>query len=104
MRRIDLFCKLVAPVVISLVDGLSTNVAVWTVLGVNVLCVFIEYIAIAQVSSSLFALYIALSLTRYYVRCTRRYRNSCGQLQSRQMMEVELSRMHPNIPRRTKRA
>jgi iron-regulated transporter 1 len=49
MRRIDLFCKLVAPVVISLVDGLSTNVAVWTVLGVNVLCVFIEYIAIAQV-------------------------------------------------------
>ncbi|PKX97592.1 putative iron-regulated transporter [Aspergillus novofumigatus IBT 16806] len=49
MRRIDLFCKLVAPVVISLVDGLSTKVAVWTVLGVNVLCVFIEYIAIAQV-------------------------------------------------------
>ncbi|GIJ99804.1 hypothetical protein Aspvir_003807 [Aspergillus viridinutans] len=49
MRRIDLFCKLVAPVVISLFDGLSTKVAVWTVLGVNVLCVFIEYIAIAQV-------------------------------------------------------
>ncbi|EAW17500.1 putative iron-regulated transporter [Aspergillus fischeri NRRL 181] len=49
MRRIDLFCKLVAPVVISLVDGLSTKVAVWTVLEVNVLCVFIEYIAIAQV-------------------------------------------------------
>ncbi|KAF4200185.1 hypothetical protein CNMCM8927_003821 [Aspergillus lentulus] len=49
MRRIDLFCKLVAPVVISLVDGLSTKVAVWTVLGGNVLCVFIEYIAIAQV-------------------------------------------------------
>ncbi|KAF7181822.1 hypothetical protein CNMCM7691_001119 [Aspergillus felis] len=49
MRRIDLFCKLVAPVVISLFDSLSTKVAVWTVLGVNVLCVFIEYIAIAQV-------------------------------------------------------
>ncbi|KAF7166419.1 hypothetical protein CNMCM6106_002216 [Aspergillus hiratsukae] len=49
MRRIDLFCKLVAPVVISLIDGLCTKVAVWTVLGVNVLCVFIEYIAIAQV-------------------------------------------------------
>jgi iron-regulated transporter 1 len=52
MRRIDLFCKLVAPVVISLVDGLSTKVAVWTVLGVNALSVFIEYIAIAQVSLS----------------------------------------------------
>lgn len=61
MRRIDLLCKLVAPVVISLVDGLSTKVAVWTVLGVNVLCVFIEYIAIAQVSSSIFRLYTVWS-------------------------------------------
>ncbi|KAH1438002.1 hypothetical protein KXX32_009600 [Aspergillus fumigatus] len=53
MRRIDLFCKLVAPVVISLVDGLSTKVAVWTVLGVNALSVFIEYIAIAQVYNAI---------------------------------------------------
>ena len=39
MRRIDLVCKLVAPLGISLVDGYSTKVAVWVVLGQNVLSV-----------------------------------------------------------------
>ncbi|GKZ46403.1 hypothetical protein AbraIFM66951_009336 [Aspergillus brasiliensis] len=56
MRRIDLFCKLLAPVVISVVDGLSTKIAIWTVLVVNVSCVVIEYIAIAQVYTSIPAL------------------------------------------------
>jgi iron-regulated transporter 1 len=51
MRRIDLFCKLVAPVVVSLMDGLlSTKVAIWAVLGVNVTVVLVEYFAIAGVS------------------------------------------------------
>lgn len=49
MRRIDLICKLLAPVVISFLDGFSTRAAIWTVLGVNVSCVVVEYIAIAQV-------------------------------------------------------
>ncbi|PYH87922.1 hypothetical protein BO71DRAFT_404247 [Aspergillus ellipticus CBS 707.79] len=49
MRRIDLFCKLVAPVVISVIDGLSTRLAIWVVLGVNVLSVGGEYFAIAMV-------------------------------------------------------
>ncbi|KAE8145485.1 Ferroporti-1 [Aspergillus avenaceus] len=49
MRRIDLFCKLIAPVVISLVDSFSTKVAIWTVLGVNTASMIIEYVAIAQV-------------------------------------------------------
>ncbi|KAL4957692.1 Ferroporti-1 [Aspergillus filifer] len=50
MRRIDLFCKLVAPVAVSLMDGLlSTRVAIWGVLGINVAVVFVEYLAIAQV-------------------------------------------------------
>ncbi|KAL5343134.1 Ferroporti-1 [Aspergillus crustosus] len=50
MRRIDLFCKLVAPVVVSLLDGLlSTKVAIWAVLGMNVAVVLVEYFAIAQV-------------------------------------------------------
>jgi iron-regulated transporter 1 len=35
MRRIDLICKLVAPLCISLVDGYSTEVAVWVVFGQN---------------------------------------------------------------------
>ncbi|KAJ5745957.1 hypothetical protein N7520_011139 [Penicillium odoratum] len=61
MRRIDLFCKLVAPVFISLVDSFSTRVAIWTVLGLNTLSVLIEYIAIAQVYRSVPALKKATS-------------------------------------------
>src|SRR4051812_48307028 len=49
MRRIDLFCKLLAPVFISLVDNLSTRYAIWTVFGLNTASVLIEYVAIAQV-------------------------------------------------------
>ncbi|KAL3470141.1 Ferroporti-1 [Aspergillus californicus] len=53
MRRIDLFCKLVAPVVVSLLDGLfSTRIAIWIVLGINVADVLVEYFAIAQVYRS----------------------------------------------------
>ncbi|RDW63094.1 uncharacterized protein DSM5745_10205 [Aspergillus mulundensis] len=53
MRRIDLFCKLVAPVVVSLMDGLlSTRLAIWGVLGLNVAVVLVEYFAIAQVYHS----------------------------------------------------
>jgi len=52
MRRIDLFCKLIAPVFISLVDSFSTRVAIWTVLGVNTASVVVEYVAIAQVYRS----------------------------------------------------
>lgn len=52
MRRIDLFCKLIAPVFISLVDSFSTRVAIWTVMGVNTASVLVEYVAIAQVYRS----------------------------------------------------
>ncbi|KAL3486632.1 Ferroporti-1 [Aspergillus germanicus] len=53
MRRIDLFCKLIAPLVVSLMDGLlSTRVAIWAVLGINVAVVLVEYFAIAQVYHS----------------------------------------------------
>ncbi|OCK95275.1 uncharacterized protein K441DRAFT_658669 [Cenococcum geophilum 1.58] len=49
MRRIDLLCKLVAPIFISLIDGYSTSVAVWVVFGQNAVSVLIEYFAIKQV-------------------------------------------------------
>ncbi|PYH43799.1 putative iron-regulated transporter [Aspergillus saccharolyticus JOP 1030-1] len=52
MRRIDLFCKLVAPLFISLIDGFSTMAAIWTTLGINMSCVAVEYVAIAQVYAS----------------------------------------------------
>jgi iron-regulated transporter 1 len=56
MRRIDLFCKLLAPVFISLIDSLSTSTAIWTVFSLNTASVLIEYIAIAQVYRSVPAL------------------------------------------------
>jgi iron-regulated transporter 1 len=56
MRRIDLFCKLIAPVFISLVDSLSTKYAIWTVFCLNTASVLIEYMAIAQVYQAVPAL------------------------------------------------
>ncbi|KAJ5177748.1 uncharacterized protein N7500_000447 [Penicillium coprophilum] len=56
MRRIDLFCKLLAPVFISLIDSISTQYAIWTVFTLNTTSVLVEYIAIAQVYRSVPAL------------------------------------------------
>ncbi|KAL8243744.1 hypothetical protein R6Q59_010002 [Mikania micrantha] len=49
MRRVDLFCKLVAPLAIALVDGASTCVAILVTLGLNTCAVVIEYPFIAKV-------------------------------------------------------
>jgi Ferroportin1 (FPN1) len=49
MRRIDLFCKLFAPIFISFLDSWSTEIAIWTVVGLNVSWVMIEYLAVTQV-------------------------------------------------------
>jgi len=58
MRRIDLFCKLVGPLAISLVDAYSTSLAV-IVTGLMSICSFVaEYIAIARVYHSFQALQI----------------------------------------------
>ena len=50
MRRIDLICKLIGPLFISLIDGMSTKAAILLNLGMNVASVAVEYFAIAQVS------------------------------------------------------
>ncbi|KAJ5558334.1 hypothetical protein N7535_008547 [Penicillium sp. DV-2018c] len=49
LRRIDLICKLLAPVFISLIDSLSTKYAIWTVLTLNTASILVEYKAIAEV-------------------------------------------------------
>ena len=49
MRRIDLFCKLIGPLAISLIDGFATKIAVLVTFGLSVVSVGIEYLAIAQV-------------------------------------------------------
>ncbi|KAJ5356085.1 hypothetical protein N7517_010694 [Penicillium concentricum] len=56
MRRIDLICKLLAPVFISLIDSISTRYAIWTVFTLNTTSVLVEYMAIAQVYQSVPAL------------------------------------------------
>ena len=49
MRRIDLACKLVAPLCVGLLDAYSTKLAIWMVFGQNAISVLVEYFAIAQV-------------------------------------------------------
>ncbi|KAI5203678.1 hypothetical protein E4T39_04047 [Aureobasidium subglaciale] len=49
MRRIDLFCKLVGPLAIALVDGFSTSIAILVTFCMTAASVFIEYYAIARV-------------------------------------------------------
>ncbi|KAK1146231.1 hypothetical protein N8T08_003321 [Aspergillus melleus] len=49
MRRIDLICKLVGPLIIGLVDGLSTELAIIVNFTMNMASVPVEYYAIAKV-------------------------------------------------------
>jgi iron-regulated transporter 1 len=49
MRRIDLICKLIAPVGIGLLDGYSTQVAIWVVFAQNAISVAVEYWAIKKI-------------------------------------------------------
>ncbi|KAK9792193.1 putative Ferroporti-1 [Seiridium cardinale] len=49
MRRIDLLCKLLGPLVISNIAIASTLIAIWATLAMNIISVMVEYICIAQV-------------------------------------------------------
>ena len=49
MRRIDLVCKLAGPLVIALIDGVSTKVAILVNFAMNALSIIVEYFAIARV-------------------------------------------------------
>lgn len=49
MRRIDLFCKLVSPLAIALLDGVSSAIAISVTLTINVASIFVEYLLIAWV-------------------------------------------------------
>jgi solute carrier family 40 (iron-regulated transporter), member 1 len=49
MRRIDLFCKLMSPLVIALFDGFSTEVAILVTFGINSVSMVVEYALFARV-------------------------------------------------------
>jgi len=53
MRRIDLCCKLLAPLVLALVEAYSTIFAIWATFGMSAASMLVEYLAIAQVYSSI---------------------------------------------------
>jgi solute carrier family 40 (iron-regulated transporter), member 1 len=48
MRRIDLFCKLVSPLAIALMDGASTKIAIQAIFWTSAASVAIEYALIAR--------------------------------------------------------
>lgn len=50
MRRIDLACKLLSPLLIASIDSVSTSVAIWTTLAMTCISVPTEYLFIKQVS------------------------------------------------------
>ncbi|KAJ5439607.1 uncharacterized protein N7458_010605 [Penicillium daleae] len=49
MRRIDLVCKLLGPLFIALIDGISSETAIVVNFGMNVCSVVVEYYSIAKV-------------------------------------------------------
>lgn len=49
MRRIDLLCKLLAPLFIAIVDGFSTEIAIIVNFAMNMASVVVEYYAIARI-------------------------------------------------------
>ena len=53
VRRIDLTCKLLAPIAVALIDAYWTTTAIWAVLVLNTVSAFVEYVAIAQVYSKI---------------------------------------------------
>jgi iron-regulated transporter 1 len=53
LRRIDLCCKLIAPLILAIVEAFSMTLAIWTVFGMTTTSMLVEYLAIAQVYSSI---------------------------------------------------
>ena len=56
LRQIDLFCKLASPLVLALIDGLSTQVAILVTLCINTFSMVLEYALIARVYQAVPAL------------------------------------------------
>lgn len=56
MRRIDLFCKLISPLAIALIDGASTKLAIQTIFWTNAASVAVEYALIARTYGAIPAL------------------------------------------------
>lgn len=60
-------CKLMGPLFIALIDGISTEAAILVNLGMNVASVIVEYFAIAQVHLTIVMLLLFAIILR---RCS----------------------------------
>ena len=56
MRRIDLFCKLISPLTVALIDGVSTQSAILVTFCINTVSMVVEYALIARVYKAVPAL------------------------------------------------
>ncbi|CAN6674758.1 hypothetical protein TRVA0_064S00122 [Trichomonascus vanleenenianus] len=65
MRRIDLFCKLASPLIIALIAGISTQMAILVSLGINAVSMVVEYVLIARVYQLIPALAESRMLSTY---------------------------------------
>lgn len=92
MRRIDLFCKLAAPLAISVIQATSTQAAVFATAAMSATSVFAEYIAIARVYRAVPALQTLKSPAAG--PSEDQNRTNSGTLRSRMVVLVEYVR-HP---------
>jgi hypothetical protein len=75
MRRIDLVCKLLGPLFIALIDGISTETAIMVNFGMNVCSVVVEYYSIAKVRPQSLASGLESTLLTVRLRSTTKCQN-----------------------------
>lgn len=75
MRRIDLVCKLLGPLFIALIDGISSETAIVVNFGMNVCSVVVEYYSIAKVRPMLYRPDVLSILLTVTLRCTMKCPN-----------------------------
>lgn len=52
MRRVDLLAKLVAPLIISILDVYSRQLSLWVIIGMNIASIFLEFYVIDHIYTS----------------------------------------------------
>ncbi|KAG6830995.1 hypothetical protein H0H92_013467 [Tricholoma furcatifolium] len=74
MRRIDLFCKLMGPLIIALIDGISTQIAILSTLGLTLLPSFalsILYFTVLSFSGQMVTYLLAVGYTSAHIGIVR---------------------------------
>lgn len=91
MRRIDLACKLLSPLLIASIDSVSTSVAIWTTLAMTCVSVPAEYLFIKQVKFLYPRFTLLFSLDHLTSGVNTKVYNLIPSLQHRKQREGQLS-------------